>query len=82
MALRIFQDGEGMIWRVWDVVPHYSRGSAERLLSSEMGHGWLCFESRDGRKKRLVPIPDGWAEVDDAALDDLRRRAEEVETLL
>lgn len=82
MALRIFQDDEGTVWRVWDVVPHYSRGSAERLLSSEMGSGWLCFESRGGRKKRLTPIPDAWDGLDDVALSGLCRDADEVDSRL
>lgn len=23
-------------------------------------NGWLCFESEQGEKRRLVPIPDSW----------------------
>jgi hypothetical protein len=22
--------------------------------------GWLCFESEEGEKRRLVPVPDAW----------------------
>ena len=23
-------------------------------------HGWLCFESENGEKRRLAPVPDDW----------------------
>lgn len=32
-------------------------------ISSEYNNGWLCFES-EGEKRRLVPVPKGWAEAD------------------
>lgn len=37
--------------------------------------GWLCFES-DHDKRRLRPIPDGWAHDSDGALEELCRRAD------
>lgn len=30
--------------------------------------GWLCFESEDGEKRRLSPVPDDW---EGAAMDKL-----------
>lgn len=30
------------------------------LVSPGFEHGWLCFESTSGEKRRLAPIPDGW----------------------
>lgn len=41
-------------------------------IQPSMSLGWLAFESRDGERRRLAPIPDtpdGWAE---ASLDQLR----------
>jgi hypothetical protein len=32
--------------------------------------GWLCFE-RDGERRRLQPIPDGWTGFTDAELENL-----------
>ncbi|MDQ3674916.1 MAG: hypothetical protein M3365_11120 [Gemmatimonadota bacterium] len=34
--------------------------SGRTLVSPGFEHGWLCFESASGEKRRLVPIPDGW----------------------
>jgi hypothetical protein len=32
--------------------------------------GWLCFE-REGERRRLQPIPDGWTGLTDAELEKL-----------
>jgi hypothetical protein len=32
--------------------------------------GWLCFE-REGERRRLQPIPERWAALDDAGLEKL-----------
>jgi hypothetical protein len=32
--------------------------------------GWLCFE-REGERRRLQPIPDGWTGLTDAELEEL-----------
>jgi hypothetical protein len=37
--------------------------------------GWLCFES-DRDKRRLRPIPEGWAHDPDPVLEDLCQRAD------
>lgn len=51
------------------------RSTAELLLpSAGMSKGWLLFES-DGEKRRLVPIPDGWADLPVDALEQLCERA-------
>jgi hypothetical protein len=48
---------------------------APRLrMSSELTHGWLCFQSL-AEKRRLAPVPDGWASLDDALLECLLREA-------
>ena len=39
-----------------------------------MANGWLAFESRMERR-RLAPVPDGWAEMDQDALRALLARA-------
>jgi len=41
-------------------------------ISSELAHGWLCFQSRI-EKRRLVPVPEGWEQLPD---EDLRRLLE------
>ena len=30
------------------------------VVSPGYENGWLCFESKSGEKRRLVPVPDGW----------------------
>lgn len=45
------------------------------MLRSRLYHppgepGWLCFESEHARR-RLTPIPDGWAYLPDDALESL-----------
>jgi hypothetical protein len=36
--------------------------------------GWLVFETA-GEKRRLAPVPPGWAQLSDADLDRLREQA-------
>ena len=31
-------------------------------ISARMAHGWLAFEAADGERRRLAPIPNGWAQ--------------------
>jgi len=47
-----------------------------RLYFSPTEPGWLCFEA-EGVKRRLHPIPSGWAHDSDAVLEALCRRAGE-----
>lgn len=43
-------------------------------LNSDYRHGWLVFESPP-EKRRLKPIPADWEQLDELALDELRRAA-------
>jgi hypothetical protein len=47
-----------------------------RLFFPPTETGWLCFEA-DGIRRRLHPIPAGWAIDSDEALESLCRRAGE-----
>ena len=49
------------------------RVGAERRVKPSVGRavvaayfegGWLCFESEDGEKRRLAPVPGAWNEAD------------------
>lgn len=54
MALREFEDTDGVTWRVWDTSPDILSG-----LTLEMQRGWLTFDN--GReRRRLSPIPPEW----------------------
>jgi hypothetical protein len=61
MALREFTDGTGATWRVWETRP------IGRALGPEFQHGWLVF-AQGAARRRLVPIPEGWAELPEREL--------------
>jgi hypothetical protein len=81
MAHRQFSDRDGTRWDVWDVHPT----SAVKLLDLGSGatttrthggvapalaNGWLCFQRAEDRR-RLTPVPLGWEQLDDRALERL-----------
>lgn len=68
MALRSFTDSQGQGWRVWNVVPQYDAARDEDTLTPGLQGGWLCFE-REGQKRRLSPIPQGWEEAGTVELE-------------
>ena len=63
MAYREFTDPAGVHWRAWDTYP-----SSVSNVRSIYADGWLGFES-DRERRRLHPVPQGWADATD---DDLR----------
>ena len=75
MALREFQDSSGIEWKVWDTVPERMHASptSDRALG-ELRGGWITFSSILGRR-RLAPVPDGWANLPSAELERLCDRA-------
>lgn len=55
MALRNFQDDDGTVWRVWDVVPQRLRGGEERRSGERRGGGVMAYsgpERRSGPDRR------------------------------
>lgn len=77
--LRGFIDSTGVEWRVWEVQPSASGSridalSLTSLKASGFADGWLCFES-SAEKRRLAPIPAGWATNDPVLLEQLCARA-------
>ena len=50
------------------------RDRPRSVLPAELAQGWLCFES-DGETRRLAPIPDGWEQAPESALEAFRQRA-------
>ena len=69
MAYREFTDQAGVHWRVWDTYP----GSASNVRSVYAA-GWLGFES-DAERRRLHPVPQGWADAPDHQLWEYLRQA-------
>jgi hypothetical protein len=74
MAHRDLLDSDGVEWQVWAVIPTLAQRlvrsttlEADSSLSPEFRQGWVAFQSRSERK-RLMPIPPGWEEMNDAEL--------------
>ena len=78
MAMREFVDDADQRWMAWDIRPEESH-PITRFEDYLQGYldGWLVFETPDGhQRRRLHPIPRGWAELPDAELKVLFDRAE------
>src|SRR5688500_11580902 len=78
MAMREFNDAAGVNWLAWDIRPETSH-PITRFEDYLQGYldGWLVFETADGKqRRRLHPIPRGWAELPDEDLRALLHRAE------
>jgi len=75
MAYRDFADSAGVQWKVWDTYPH-SAANVRPAYSA----GWLSFES-DVERRRLQPVPPGWAEATDDELWEWLARATVVRIL-
>ncbi len=74
--MRHFTDSTGVRWTVFEV----KRGETQArwsYLPAEFGEGWLCFESKFG-KRRLTRVPKGWKEAADDELESLLRQAMKV----
>jgi hypothetical protein len=67
--------------------PHLNKGGERRVRRQSrirvtnplMINGWLAFESRSERR-RVGPIPDSWAELDEDGLRALLARAKPAST--
>lgn len=66
--MRRVMDAGGVEWSVFEVRREGARHRWE-YLPDGFEDGWLCFESRYG-KRRLTPIPPDWRQ---ANADELRR---------
>jgi hypothetical protein len=83
--LRSFTDSTGVEWRVWEV-SHTKAGSSStaksfsnaKLQGTAFAEGWLCFESKD-EKRRLAPIPIGWEKNEHPLLEKLLAQAKPVQ---
>lgn len=62
MPYREFVDAAGTAWRVWDTRPHSAANVRARYAD-----GWLSFEC-DTERRRLCPIPGGWADAGEEEL--------------
>lgn len=72
MAYREFLDSEGVSWTVWDTYP-----TRPTTMEPDWRDGWLTFQS-GATRRRLAPIPQGWAEALPSRLELLCKAAEPV----
>ena len=68
MPLREFTDSRGATWRVWATQP------LSENVRPDLRGGWLTFEQGTLRR-RLAPIPEGWAELPEEGLRRLCTQA-------
>ena len=59
------------------VIERRQRPSVRMKIGPEWTRGWLAFET-EGEKRRLAPIPSGWADCTDEQLSELCAGAIEV----
>jgi hypothetical protein len=71
--MRHFTDSMGVEWTVFEVKRSDSQAKWT-YLPDEYGDGWLCFESRLG-KRRLTRVPKGWRDAGDDELEGMLRQA-------
>ncbi|MEX2110752.1 MAG: hypothetical protein WD802_09135 [Gemmatimonadaceae bacterium] len=45
-----------------------TNGGTRTVVSAGFEKGWLCFESEEGEKRRLAPVPEGWEDAQDDKL--------------
>jgi hypothetical protein len=77
MALREFNDEDGVTWQVWDVSPTLGVDATSekgRMLSEDVVAGWLSFRS-PGERRRFFQVPPGWENFTDEELCRLCRHA-------
>jgi hypothetical protein len=74
LALRVFTDGDGCEWRVWNVDPSFGY----KGVRVDLREGWLCFERVEGGDRcrlALAEAPPAWEQLPGHALESLRRAA-------
>ena len=65
---REFTDSSGVAWSIYRVEPRTISPSLARLRETlhsadvERRQPWLLFESRNGDRRRLTPVPARWDE--------------------
>jgi hypothetical protein len=76
---REFTDSVGVTWTVREIVPGPMPPKMSEMLGGDRRRGgWLLFLSADGEKRRLGPVPAGWAGLSDGDLEGHCRRARRV----
>jgi hypothetical protein len=72
---REFTDSLGATWTVREIMPGPMPQKLGELLGERRRGGWLLFLSEQGEKRRLAPVPEGWAGLSEDDLEAWCRRA-------
>ncbi len=76
---RAFTDSVGASWTVREITPGPMPEKLSQLLGEERRRGgWLLFISEQGEKRRLAPVPQGWAGMSERDLETQCMRARRV----
>jgi hypothetical protein len=76
---RAFTDSLGASWTVREITPGPMPPKLSQLLREDRrSGGWLLFLSASGEKRRLAPVPPGWAGLTDEDMETLCMRARHV----
>lgn len=76
---RQFTDSVGGTWTVREISPGPMPEKLSQLLGEDRRRsGWLLFMSQENEKRRLAPVPQGWASLSDAELEGWCMRARRV----
>jgi hypothetical protein len=76
---RAFTDSLGATWTVREITPGPMPEKLSQLLGADRRRGgWLLFISEGGERRRLAPVPEGWAELSPAELEACCMRARRV----
>jgi hypothetical protein len=76
---REFTDSVGTTWTVREITPGPLPPTLAHMLGEERRRGgWLLFLSAQGEKRRLAPVPEGWAGLSSAELEAWCMRARRV----
>ncbi len=75
MTHRLISDDTGRPWQVWETRP-----GPRSKVAPQLEGGWLTFEAltQVPEKRRLAPVPPGWALLPDRDLLPMLARAEPV----
>lgn len=68
MAKRTFVDSVGVRWEAFDVAP-VSPAKGRFTGANERRSPWLVFESDEGVKRRLSPVPENWLTCSDFEIE-------------
>ena len=72
--MRDFTDSAGTEWTIFEIRRQGNDEASWAYLPQGFRAGWLCFESKVG-KRRLSPIPDGWKALNDSELERMLKTA-------